>query len=79
MCSSDLLARVPGGVAEPDQSLARAWDRAMYHDPVVSDLPIVEEATVGIDLGRVLPDAQDARSEERRVGKECRCRWSPDH
>ena len=20
-----------------------------------------------------------ARSEERRVGKECRCRWSPDH
>ena len=19
------------------------------------------------------------RSEERRVGKECRCRWSPDH
>src|SRR5690606_39796483 len=23
--------------------------------------------------------AQRARSEERRVGKECRCRWSPDH
>src|SRR5260370_16122835 len=23
--------------------------------------------------------AVDARSEERRVGKECRSRWSPDH
>mgnify|MGYP002266213677 CR=1 FL=1 len=22
---------------------------------------------------------QDDRSEERRVGKECRSRWSPDH
>src|SRR5689334_24188780 len=24
-------------------------------------------------------DAHDARSEERRVGKECRSRWSPYH
>src|SRR5688572_31318739 len=23
--------------------------------------------------------ATNPRSEERRVGKECRCRWSPDH
>ena len=28
------------------------------------------------DLCRILPDA---RSEERRVGKECRSRWSPYH
>ena len=26
-----------------------------------------------------LPDAVDSRSEERRVGKECRSRWSPYH
>ena len=26
-----------------------------------------------------LPDLLRARSEERRVGKECRSRWSPDH
>src|SRR2546426_12627074 len=25
------------------------------------------------------PQATDARSEERRVGKECRSRWSPYH
>src|SRR2546430_13047704 len=24
-------------------------------------------------------DAYEVRSEERRVGKECRSRWSPDH
>ena len=25
------------------------------------------------------PVFEDKRSEERRVGKECRSRWSPDH
>src|SRR6266487_537521 len=30
----------------------------------------------GQELG---PAAVDRRSEERRVGKECRSRWSPDH
>src|SRR5262249_56578952 len=28
--------------------------------------------------GRDLFDARESRSEERRVGKECRARWSPD-
>ena len=34
-----------------------------------------------LDQDIVLLDADVAfdRSEERRVGKECRCRWSPDH
>src|SRR3989449_9666014 len=26
-----------------------------------------------------MPEIEDVRSEERRVGKECRSRWSPDH
>ena len=30
-------------------------------------------------LLRSEPDAEDVRSEERRVGKECRSRWSPYH
>ena len=29
--------------------------------------------------GRPVPVNVNARSEERRVGKECRSRWSPDH
>src|ERR1051326_8510403 len=30
-------------------------------------------------LSRVIERGTDTRSEERRVGKECRSRWSPDH
>src|ERR1039458_10791501 len=30
-------------------------------------------------LVRTAPDSYVARSEERRVGKECRSRWAPDH
>src|SRR5258706_11419895 len=37
-----------------------------------------EKINAGVDAGRIeLPDA--VRSEERRVGKECRSRWSPYH
>src|SRR5690349_24950973 len=31
------------------------------------------------ELHATLGDAAAERSEERRVGKECRSRWSPDH
>ena len=30
-------------------------------------------------LGRIIHDYDITRSEERRVGKECRSRWSPYH
>src|SRR3712207_9024820 len=32
-----------------------------------------------VAVGRHLPDGLLGRSEERRVGKECRSRWSPYH
>src|SRR5207302_8323904 len=35
--------------------------------------------THGATVGRVDRDQLFYRSEERRVGKECRSRWSPDH
>src|SRR3712207_9284587 len=40
-----------------------------------------EERPVGIQIyGRTVEDmVEAARSEERRVGKECRSRWSPYH
>ena len=31
------------------------------------------------DIGKHFPDTDERRSEERRVGKECRSRWSPYH
>ena len=33
---------------------------------------------MSVIASRALPDVRD-RSEERRVGKECRSRWSPYH
>src|SRR3712207_1087798 len=36
-------------------------------------------ALTGIGLGWLLVSARRSRSEERRVGKECRSRWSPYH
>ena len=36
--------------------------------------------TVGSRMKQILDDIKpEARSEERRVGKECRSRWSPYH
>src|SRR5437016_10466407 len=35
--------------------------------------------TLRIDSGLELPGVYELRSEERRVGKECRSRWSPYH
>ena len=40
----------------------------------VRDTPISETAIIGSAVGAAL-----TRSEERRVGKECRSRWSPYH
>ena len=43
-----------------------------------------EEAVSGLSIGgdvryNGIPVGVVTRSEERRVGKECRSRWSPDH
>src|SRR5215213_11920785 len=43
-----------------------------HHDAV----PVATEAQTSLVLARAVTSA---RSEERRVGKECRSRWSPYH
>ena len=35
--------------------------------------------SVGIRVPKLAAELVTMRSEERRVGKECRSRWSPDH
>ena len=50
-----------------------------------SDLVLIVTAHPGVDHGlvakraRLVVDLRGVRSEERRVGKECRSRWSPYH
>src|ERR1035437_3099717 len=46
---------------------------------VVREIPWTEPAVKGDASGKVLKPAKISRSEERRVGKECRSRWSPYH
>ena len=40
---------------------------------------VLAQAIVKEGLKNVAAGANPMRSEERRVGKECKSRWSPDH
>ena len=55
------------------------------YEPLDVDV-LFDEDTVALrgpwnppDLVEIAPGADDVGSEERRVGKECRSRWSPYH
>ena len=57
------------------EGLADAVTGVVAHDPVVEALGVLLDDTADdINLTAGL-----TRSEERRVGKECRSRWSPYH
>ena len=46
---------------------------------LLSPLYFVSEFVIRRPLGAAITAAEKARSEERRVRKECRSRWSPYH
>src|SRR5256884_7853265 len=46
--------------------------------PIKTSIVTVVASSSGL-LRCAMPNALDSRSEERRVGKECRSRWSPYH
>src|SRR3712207_8968571 len=74
VCSSDLAKAVcarlgPAGMGEIVVVVADDVVQALAASPLGE-----------LQLAPALQPALDAaRSEERRVGKECRSRWSPDH
>ena len=45
----------------------------------VKKLSVSEMNGLGGEIRQVLLNKLSSRSEERRVGKECRSRWSPYH
>ena len=53
------------------------FERFMKHQPNFKpDAPEAERIQAELDAEK---ERKEARSEERRVGKECRSRWSPYH
>src|SRR5256886_10037243 len=76
VCSSDLICPLSGSkaVIQPFHCLTGSW-RPNNH-PSASSAPVhgVPGAALMSRAGCNL-----TRSEERRVGKECRSRWSPYH
>src|SRR5437867_10575846 len=74
VCSSDLILHEAGRVGTA--LLAVSADRAFLLDrPKVFD----SELFAGLSLRQQSLDVVQLRSEERRVGKECRSRWWMDH
>jgi hypothetical protein len=66
-----LVADVAAGAAlEPHIITVAAEAVARFGDEAIRSLTIASQASVPLNSGR---------SEERRVGKECRSRWSPYH
>ena len=47
--------------------------------PTALDVPVSEVKQSNEELKKLLSLPSGKRSEERRVGKECRSRWSPYH
>src|SRR3989454_3762731 len=55
---------------------ARSWEA--YHSIVATLRRLEGDPTLLVQSGKPV-GVFTTRSEERRVGKECRSRWSPDH
>src|SRR2546430_13088618 len=53
--------------------------RGVLHRAIGTELDVGRDAQVQVLAQPVAHEAARARSEERRVGKECRSRWSPYH
>ena len=56
--------------------------RGMFHEKRVGHAGTLDPMATGVlpvFLGRATRAVEFARSEERRVGKECRCRWLQYH
>src|SRR3712207_9211835 len=77
-----VLALDPSGALHPASGLSPVGECRIVPDlSTLTALPFAHgQAMVSCDMTE--PDARtpwDGRSEERRVGKECRSRWSPYH
>ena len=53
--------------------------RGLTQSELAEKCGLTDSAIRNYELGNRTPGEDQVRSEERRVGKECRSRWSPYH
>src|SRR5256886_10008655 len=77
VCSSDLTfgLKIANWFSENQRNIARFRDAAAQ----MAVGKISGAVGTASHLGTEIEERICKRSEERRVGKECRSRWSPDH
>src|SRR5258708_13385735 len=82
-CALPILKRPPESSHERlDKDLLTTWEDSGGRFTVGTALEVDALIAAGIDEADVFiasTRGDNTRSEERRVGKECRSRWSPDH
>src|SRR5256885_2735981 len=76
VCSSDLKLSTPDKLTSRKNEL-RSWLKSVARKkkPPNRQLHLLLRIVTIVPI----PEVSDRRSEERRVGKECRSRWSPYH
>src|SRR2546430_6874552 len=74
VCSSDLLRRVTR-----QSSLRRMREFGVRPNRELGQNFLIDDNILRLIGDAAELDPGDVRSEERRVGKECRSRWSPYH
>src|SRR5207248_7230237 len=84
VCSSDLEQTEPPkfrGPRPPQQFVCTARWRSPIacRSRAVSERRLISQSSRADHFGKRNEKARPSRSEERRVGKECRYRWSPRH
>src|SRR2546426_3067646 len=67
------------GVSPRRVSLIGSHGQTLHHLPKPRREPVIGSVRSTLQLGAPAVIAERTRSEERRVGKECRSRWSPYH
>src|SRR2546421_7144399 len=77
VCSSDLIGIAQQGM--PFAEAARTYTLLTVGDGLVAQVPALIVSTAAGLLVSKAGVGGGVRSEERRVGKECRSRWSPYH
>src|SRR3712207_9047701 len=73
------LRQAGAGLTRPEAAVLLAHSKNLVREELLAgDLP--DDPSVAGVLAAYFPRAvRERRSEERRVGKECRSRWSPYH